>query len=69
MEFHMWINDQVIIRVALASIGNTFTNKENIHFGYNVKTRQLTKIEGIALDNFEVWLHTNSLVPLPSTPP
>jgi len=65
--FRLWINDQIIIRVALHSTGNMLTNKRNMHFGYNVKTKQLTKIEGISLGDFEVWLHTNSLFSFPST--
>jgi hypothetical protein len=65
--FRFWINDQIIFRVTLCPIDNIFTNIKNIHFGYNVKTKQLTKIEGIDVGNFEVWLHTNSLVSFPST--
>ncbi|XP_045789608.1 uncharacterized protein LOC123884539 [Trifolium pratense] len=69
--FRFWINDQIIFRVSLGPVHNNsdiFKNKKYMHFGYNVKTRQLTKIEGIAEGNFEVWLHTNSLVSLPRTP-
>jgi hypothetical protein len=65
--FRFWINDQIIFRVTLCPTDNIFTNIKNIHFGYNVKTKQLTKIEGIDVGNFEVWLHTNSLVSFPST--
>ncbi|AET00330.1 hypothetical protein MTR_5g090860 [Medicago truncatula] len=66
--FRLWINDQIIIRVAIRPIRNMLTNEKNIHFSYNVKTKQLTKIEGIASGDFEVWLHTNSLFSFPSTP-
>ena len=67
--FRLWINDQVIFEVALHSNSarKLIPNPKNIHFGYNVKTKQLTKIEGIAVGAFEVWPHTNSLVSLPST--
>jgi len=57
VEFLLWINDQIILRVAAA-----FECIKNIYFGYNVKTRQLTKIEDIGMGNFEVWSHTNGLV-------
>ncbi|XP_004510667.1 uncharacterized protein [Cicer arietinum] len=62
VEFRLWIDDQIIFQVALCETG------KRINFSYNIKTRQLTKIEGIAEGYFEVWLHTNSLVSLPSTP-
>ncbi|CAL5195946.1 unnamed protein product [Lathyrus oleraceus] len=67
--FCLWINDRIIFRVGLHQnqIGNMFSCK-HIHFGYNVKTKQLTKLEDIDEGNFEVWLHTNSLVSLPTTP-
>jgi hypothetical protein len=63
----LWINDQIIFRVSLHPIDYILANLKTIHFGYNVKTKQLTKIEGIEMGNFEVWLHTNSLVSFPST--
>jgi hypothetical protein len=65
--FRLWINDQIIFRVSLHPIDYILANLKTIHFGYNVKTKQLTKIEGIGMGNFEVWLHTNSLVSFPST--
>lgn len=70
VKFRLWINDQIIFRVRLpqSPIGNLLPGLQYIHFGYNVKTRQLTKIEDIDVGNFEVCLHTNSLVSLPSTP-
>jgi hypothetical protein len=69
VKFRFWINDQVIFKVVLHqnSARNSYLNPKNIHFGYNVKTKQLTKIEGIDVGAYEVWLHTNSLVSLPST--
>ncbi|RHN39711.1 hypothetical protein MtrunA17_Chr8g0346821 [Medicago truncatula] len=68
--FRFWINDQIIFRFSLHQdrIGNIFSGIKRIHFGYNVKTRQLTKIKDIDEGNIEVWLHTNNLVSLPSTP-
>ncbi|CAI8608250.1 unnamed protein product [Vicia faba] len=72
VTFRLWINDQIIFQVALNQnpIGNIplAPSPKSIHFGYNVKTRHLTKIEGVAEGNFEVWLHTNSLVSLPCPP-
>ncbi|KAK2353566.1 F-box and associated interaction domains-containing protein [Trifolium repens] len=65
--FCLWINDQIIFRVSLHPIDYILANFETIHFGYNVKTKQLTKIEGIEVGNFQVWLHTNSLFSFPST--
>ncbi|XP_058763919.1 uncharacterized protein LOC131637336 isoform X1 [Vicia villosa] len=69
--FLYWIHDEIIFRVSRTSsieenlpIGGRYT----MHFSYNVKTRQVTKIEDIAIFNHEVWLHTNSLFSLPSTP-
>lgn len=59
VEFLLWINDQIILRVVDAAF--KFINIK-IYFGYNVKTRQLTKIEDIGMGPFEVWSHTNSLV-------
>ena len=68
--FRCWINDQIIFRFSLHQdrIGNIFSGIKRIHFGYNVKTRQLTKIKDIDEANIEVWLHANNLVSLPSTP-
>ncbi|CAJ2663031.1 unnamed protein product [Trifolium pratense] len=65
VRFRLLINDHIIIR---CQTENSFTCIENVHFCYNVKTKQLTKIEDIDVGNFEVWLHTNSLVTLPSSP-
>ncbi|WJX14015.1 hypothetical protein P8452_04332 [Trifolium repens] len=63
--FCLWINEQIIFRVYLRQ---NQTGIKSVYFGYNVKTRQLTKIEGIDAGNFDIWLHTNSLVSLPSNP-
>ncbi|CAJ2630190.1 unnamed protein product [Trifolium pratense] len=71
MVFRFWINDQIIFQVALPRhelARNTLSDKKLIHFGYNVKTKQLTYIEEIGVGHFEVWLHTISLVSLPSSP-
>ncbi|CAK8560673.1 unnamed protein product [Lathyrus sativus] len=59
--FSLWIKDQIIFRVGLS---NNPDKIENMYFGYNVKTKQLSKIEDIDAGDFEVWLHTNSLVSL-----
>ncbi|XP_058745512.1 uncharacterized protein LOC131618267 [Vicia villosa] len=64
VSFRLWINDQIIFRVSL----DLYNSRKNIHFGYNVKTKQLTKIEDIAVGEFVAWLHTSSLVSLPTTP-
>lgn len=54
-------------------LSSSFKSKPNwnipksIHFGYNVKTRKLTKIKGIPEGNFGAWLHTNNMVSLPCT--
>jgi hypothetical protein len=70
--FSCFINDQIIIKVYLAGYieypNNFSVITNNIHFGYNLKTKQLTKIEGIDKGDYLVRPHTNSLVPLPSTP-
>ncbi|RHN39714.1 hypothetical protein MtrunA17_Chr8g0346851 [Medicago truncatula] len=70
VAFRLWINHQIIFKVALSKnlIGDISPGQKNIHFGYNVKTRQLTMIEGIDVGDFEVWSHINSLVSLPCTP-
>lgn len=73
VDFLLWIDDQIMIQAALCATG------KRIYFSYNIKTRQLTKIEltkiewskieGIAeVTYFNVRRHTNSLVSLPSTP-
>ncbi|CAK8560674.1 unnamed protein product [Lathyrus sativus] len=64
VSFRLWINNQIIFRVSL----DQNHSRKNIHFGYNVKTKQLRKIEDIELGEFVVWLHNNSLVSLPTTP-
>ncbi|XP_058745315.1 uncharacterized protein LOC131618063 [Vicia villosa] len=61
--FRFWINDQIIFEANPE--GNSPDREENFYFGYNVKTRKLTKIEGIDDGNFKVWLHSSSLVSLP----
>jgi len=53
----LWINDQIIFKESLFG-----RDIKNIHFSYNVKTKHLTKIEGISMGNFRVWPHVNSLV-------
>ncbi|XP_058778011.1 uncharacterized protein LOC131652223 [Vicia villosa] len=66
--FRFWIHDQVIFRVTTLHFNNENLpeGRCTVHFSYSVKTRKLTKIEAIAMANNEVWLHTNSLIALPS---
>jgi len=68
--FRLWINYQIIFRVVLGALPReeNYKGRKTMHLSYNVKTRQLAKIEGIAVGDIEIWLHTNSLVSLPSTP-
>ncbi|RHN53787.1 hypothetical protein MtrunA17_Chr5g0399631 [Medicago truncatula] len=67
--FCFWINHQIILRVSLLKRRNTsVTSRETMHFSYNVKIKRLTKIDNIVVGDIKVWLHTNSLVSLPSTP-
>ena len=67
--FRFWVNDQIIFRVTRPRFNLAYMSPDKfIHFGYNVKTKQLTCIEGIdAEGSYELWLHTNSLVSLSST--
>ncbi|XP_058745313.1 uncharacterized protein LOC131618062 [Vicia villosa] len=67
VTFRLWINYQIIFQVAInqSPIGNIPPSPKSMHLGYNIKTRQLMKIEGIDEGNVEVWLHRNSLVSLP----
>lgn len=67
VKFSLWINDQIIFQVTLRQNqrGSIFTRTNGIHFGYNVKTKQLTM--DIDVGNFAVWLYTKNLVSLPST--
>jgi len=69
VDFSFWINGQIIFRVTQRQKqrGNIFPGYNSIHFGYNVKTKQLAKIEEIDVGNFAVWLYTKNLVSLPST--
>ncbi|XP_058745318.1 uncharacterized protein LOC131618065 [Vicia villosa] len=66
--FRLWINDLIIFDIDKQQNrrGANTQSPKNIYFGYNIKTRKLTKIEGIDMGSFEVWLHTNSLASLPS---
>ncbi|CAK8560676.1 unnamed protein product [Lathyrus sativus] len=67
-SFRLWINDQIIFQVGLHKTETgSMSSRKSIHFGYNVKTKQLTKIEDIEVGDFDVWLHTISLVSLPTT--
>ncbi|XP_058778545.1 uncharacterized protein LOC131652643 [Vicia villosa] len=70
LAFRYWICDQIIFRVAILPMReeNLPAGRCTMHFSYNVKTRKVTKIESIAMADHEVWLHTNSLISLPSTP-
>ncbi|XP_004500142.1 uncharacterized protein [Cicer arietinum] len=66
-----WINDQIIFIVEFDQKLDPTSSKEmlsnprlltkKVHFCYNVKTRQLTKIDCIPIGNFKAWLHTNTL--------
>ncbi|MCH92041.1 hypothetical protein A2U01_0012973, partial [Trifolium medium] len=62
---HLWINDQIVFQVFIKKKGDIYTGLRSIHFSYNVKTRQLKKVEDIEEGKIGVWLHTNSLVSLP----
>jgi hypothetical protein len=63
-----WINDQIIFQVYLKKKRDIDPGIRSIHFSYNVKTRQVKKIEDIVEDSgITVWLHINSLVSLPNT--
>lgn len=68
--FHFWFNDQIFFTTLIYSTKNRngFSGFKRVNFCYNVKTRELTKIDGIAVGNYDVWLHTNTLVSLPSAP-
>lgn len=70
LRFRFWINDQIFFIALIDSSINrkSFSGVKKIIFCYNVKTRQLTKIDDIIVGHFEAWLHTNTLVSLPSTP-
>ncbi|XP_058745517.1 uncharacterized protein LOC131618272 [Vicia villosa] len=48
VSFRLWINDQIIFQVGLRkNQTGSMSSHKSIHFGYNVKTKQLTKIEDI----------------------
>jgi hypothetical protein len=65
--FRCWINNQIIFQVYAHPNEKLFSKYEKMHFGYHMKTRQLTKIGDIDMGDFEVWLYTNSLISLPDT--
>lgn len=67
--FRFWINHQIFFATLIKPPKNhtTFSGMKRVYFCYNVKTRQLTRINGIAVDDFQAWLHTNTLVSLQST--
>jgi hypothetical protein len=69
--FRLWIDDKIIFRVTLHQnqLSKILPGIKKMHFCYNVKTKQSTKIEDIDVGDFKVWFHTNSLVSLSSTPP
>jgi len=68
--FRFWFNDQIFFTTLINPQKNrkAFSGLKRVNFCYNVKTRQLTKIDGIAVGNYQAWLHTNTLVSLPSAP-
>lgn len=70
LRFCFWINGQIFFIALIDPAINrkSFSGVERIIFCYNVKTRQLTKIDDIAVGHFEAWPHTNTLVSLPSSP-
>ncbi|CAL5195647.1 unnamed protein product [Lathyrus oleraceus] len=63
VKFRLWINDQIIFTVDLTEKRITY-----LHFAYDVKTKQFTKIEDIDEGYYEAWLHTNTLVSLSTAP-
>jgi hypothetical protein len=68
IQFSLWINNQIIFKVTLRPNKEETLSLAYMHFCYNVKTRQLAKIENIDVGDFAVWLHTNNLFSLPNTP-
>jgi hypothetical protein len=70
LMFRFWINDQIFFIAFIHPTENRkpFSGVTNIIFCYNVKTRQLTKTDDITVGDFQAFLHTNTLVSLPSTP-
>ncbi|XP_045792406.1 uncharacterized protein LOC123887161 [Trifolium pratense] len=71
LMFRFWINDQIFF-IALTrppEIRKSYSAvTKSILFCYNVKTGQLTKTDDTVVGSFQAFLHTNTLVSLPSTP-
>ncbi|KAL5098698.1 hypothetical protein RYX36_003025 [Vicia faba] len=70
ISFRFWILDQIIFQIVIGpwKIENMPKGRYTMHFSYSVGTRKFTKLEGITTANHDVWLHTNSLISLPTTP-
>ncbi|CAK8560104.1 unnamed protein product [Lathyrus sativus] len=70
VTYRFWIKDHIILLVSLSEnpIGNRDPAIKMRHFTYNVKTRDLTEVQGLDLSSTAVWLHRNTLASLPSTP-
>ncbi|XP_019414337.1 PREDICTED: uncharacterized protein LOC109326124 [Lupinus angustifolius] len=70
MSFCFWMEDQIVFKIDVDEARTTpIDPSTTIFFGYNINTRQLTKIEAIADagEGFWIaWRHTNSLISLPS---
>jgi hypothetical protein len=57
-----WMHEQIIFKLYFPpKEERLITHLKKVHLGYNVETRQLTKIEGIPEGDYDVKLHTNSL--------
>ncbi|XP_004500699.1 uncharacterized protein [Cicer arietinum] len=57
--FRFWINDQIIFIGIFVPNPTGFVT--NVHFCYNIKTRQVAKIDCIPIGNLKAWLHTPTL--------
>ncbi|CAJ2648173.1 unnamed protein product [Trifolium pratense] len=70
LMFRFWINDQIFFIALIGPPKNlkSFPGITNIIFCYNVKTRQLIKIDDSGVGDFQALLHSNTLVSFPSTP-
>ncbi|KAK7261887.1 hypothetical protein RIF29_28210 [Crotalaria pallida] len=71
-RFCFWIKEQLIFRASLNPIRKEGEEEikghdRYVYFSYNVKTRKATKIEGIDENLRHMYLHTSSLVSLPTT--
>lgn len=64
LEFCYWIHRQIIFQVTIRPMKqeNLPKDRYTMHYSYNVKTRKLTKIEGISMGYHEVRIYTNILI-------